>query len=89
MATADIKNNYPPNLLNCIKTYFPSNNLLEQYTVDPDTMTQLLLDYYSLHLAADIRKPFNHHNFTPVTIQCSVMINGSHKNKCHCHSLYM
>ena len=81
-ATADTRNSYLPDLLNCIATYFPSNKLLDQYTLDPDTMTQFLLDCSSLNLPADIRIPHNHPSFFPVTRQCSVMINGIHKDRC-------
>ena len=81
-ATADTRDSYLPNLLNMISVHLPSNGIL-YHQPPPSILTQFLLDCSSLNLPADIRIPPRHPCFTLITRQCSVMINGIHRDRCN------
>ena len=79
-ATAETRARYIPDLLNILAAYFPTNSLVLHLV--PNILTQFLLDCSSLNLPTDTRIPTNHHSFITITRQCSVMINGIHRDRC-------
>ena len=78
-ATSDIRNKYIPDLFNTVASFLPSNRLLSSTT--HEHLTQFILDCSSLNLPISMRIPPNHHSFTTITRQCSLMINGIHKER--------
>ena len=78
-STMETRHRYLPEALNTVAKYFPTSKILTN--TNTDILTQFLLDCSSLNLANDIRIPNNHPNFTEITRQCSIMINGIHKDR--------
>ena len=78
-ATSDTRSYYTPELLNIVARYFPNNRLLT--SIAHQHLTQFILDCSSLNLSMDTRIPPNHPSFTSITRQCSIMVNGIHKER--------
>ena len=78
-ATSDTRSFYTPGLLNTVASYFPKNKLLT--STAHHNLSQFILDCSSLNLSMDTRIPPNHPSFKLITRQCSIMINGIHKDR--------
>ena len=78
-ATADIRNEKLPVLLNTIAKNDSKNRLLS--IPSHPLLTQFLIDCSSLNLPVGTRVPPDHHGFADIARQCSLLINGVHRSR--------
>ena len=78
-ATADIRNEKLPVLLNTIANNYSNNKLLS--IPSHPLLTQFLIDCSSLNLPVGTRVPPDHHGFADIARQCSLLINGVHRSR--------
>ena len=78
-ATAETRGSRMPELLNTVSHFYQNHRVLN--CPSQALLTQFILDCSSLNLPTDTRVPPEHHGFTDITKQCSMLINNVHRDR--------
>ena len=78
-ATVETRERRMPELLNTVSHFYQHNGVLN--STSKALLTQFILDCSSLNLPTDTRVPPEHHGFTDIARQCSMLIYAIHRER--------